>query len=352
MSCYFENTQRGKIIVEKQTDPDGSDQSFEFTASYQTNFFLKDDEQNDSGWLQPGTYSVGEIEPMGWDLTSATCDDGSDPSAIDLQPGETVLCTFHNLGRGDLKITKNVIWGGEPDPDQEFTICIVGPAPEPTEDCQVFSEANGWTSIWTDLAPGYYTLYEVDPGPYWKVSYAPESQELFVSAGQMAEGTVTNEQQYLAYTPGFWKNHGPSAPSGHNAWVYTTYTVTHEVCTPFPAACSTEAFWAHDGTPLFADVNLFDALSLQGGRDAVGGAEILLRHAVAALLNADLTGYLDDQGLLGGFLPYPKTVAEVISEVNAALETGDRQTMLELAAQLDGINNGGSDYFDWTWPKP
>ena len=37
-----------------------------------------------------------EIVPTGWVLTSATCDDGSDPSAIDLDPGETVTCVFIN----------------------------------------------------------------------------------------------------------------------------------------------------------------------------------------------------------------------------------------------------------------
>ena len=300
--------------------------------------------------LIPGDYTITENDPgPNWDVdinpSTVTVHPGDDPN----QATVTVTNTFLV---GSLTITKDVI--GAPDLPLNFEICISGPTyPTGKEEgaCHTFtSDLESYT--WDDLTPGTYTFFEIDPGPYWKVSYDPMSQELVVVAGQTVEGTVTNEQQYLAYTPGFWKNHGPSAPSGHNAWVYTTYTVTQEVCTPFPAACSTEAFWDETGTAVFGKVNLFDALSLQGGRDAIGGAEILLRHAVAALLNADLIGYLDDQGLLGGFLPYPKTVAEVISEVNAALETGDRQTMLDLAAELDKINNGGSDYFDWTWPKP
>jgi hypothetical protein len=54
-------------------------------------------------------YSVSEINiPAGWLLTSATCDDGSDPSAINLDPGETVTCVFSNRCRGDVDVTKTV----------------------------------------------------------------------------------------------------------------------------------------------------------------------------------------------------------------------------------------------------
>jgi hypothetical protein len=73
--------------------------SFEFSASYGPNFTLSDDETNNSGPLSPGVYSVSEINiPSGWNLTSATCDDGSDPSAIALGVGETVTCVFVNSG--------------------------------------------------------------------------------------------------------------------------------------------------------------------------------------------------------------------------------------------------------------
>ncbi len=118
--CVFTNTALlGTIIVEKQTDPDGSSQLFEFEPSWKANFTLSDGEQNVSTDLQPsssrgkgpksrpqgpggnGTYSVTEIVPAGWVLTSATCDDGSDPSAIDLGPGETVTCVFLNTEEFD-----------------------------------------------------------------------------------------------------------------------------------------------------------------------------------------------------------------------------------------------------------
>jgi hypothetical protein len=99
VTCVFTNTQEqpGVIIIEKQTYPDGSPQSFEFNPSYGPNFYLADDEMNNSGPLAPGTYSVSEINlPGRWDLLSATCNDLSDPSAIVLSAGETVTCTFIN----------------------------------------------------------------------------------------------------------------------------------------------------------------------------------------------------------------------------------------------------------------
>src|SRR5262249_11197296 len=43
VTCVFTNTQQGRIVVEKQTVPDGSAQLFEFDPSYSaTNFFLAD----------------------------------------------------------------------------------------------------------------------------------------------------------------------------------------------------------------------------------------------------------------------------------------------------------------------
>ena len=72
-------------------------QSFTFDPSYGPDFGLTDAAApNDSGFLDPGTYSVSETVPAGWDLTSATCSDGSNPASINLAAGETVTCTFTN----------------------------------------------------------------------------------------------------------------------------------------------------------------------------------------------------------------------------------------------------------------
>ena len=44
--------------------------------------------------------------PAGWDLTSATCDDGSPMTNISVCAGETVTCTFTNRKRGQINIHK------------------------------------------------------------------------------------------------------------------------------------------------------------------------------------------------------------------------------------------------------
>lgn len=44
----------------------------------------------------PGTYGVSETVLAGWQLDSANCSDGSPVTAIDLQAGENVTCTFTN----------------------------------------------------------------------------------------------------------------------------------------------------------------------------------------------------------------------------------------------------------------
>jgi hypothetical protein len=93
--CTFENTKQGTIVVAKETDPDGSSESFEFGTDYGPNFFLTDGGTNESAHLPPGTYSVSELTTSGW-TTAASCSDASAPSAIALDPGETVTCTFTN----------------------------------------------------------------------------------------------------------------------------------------------------------------------------------------------------------------------------------------------------------------
>ena len=75
---------------------------------------------------------------------------------------------------------------------------------------------------------------------------------------------------------------------------------------------------------------LLQALSFQGGSSNTAAARILLRAAVAALLNSASPD-----------VDYPLTTAQVIAEVNAALASNDRSTMLALASQLDSYNNLG-----------
>ena len=86
----------GQIIIAKETDPDGENQLFDFTASYTDTFQLADGQTHNSGPLAPGNYTVSENPTAGWSLTGATCDNGDTPDNIQLDAGETVTCTFNN----------------------------------------------------------------------------------------------------------------------------------------------------------------------------------------------------------------------------------------------------------------
>lgn len=113
--CTITNTRRGRIIVDKVTDPSGDPQSFSFAtfgAGY-NGFSLADQDIPNDQALSAGTYSVSEESIAGWDLTSATCLSNFEakkqtPENIALGAGETVICTFKNtLASPALQIQKS-----------------------------------------------------------------------------------------------------------------------------------------------------------------------------------------------------------------------------------------------------
>ena len=161
VTCTFENWKQGHIIVQKETDPDGDPTVFDFQGDGLGEWQLSDGQSHDTGPINPGTWFIQEIDiPAGWELTSATCDDDSDPSAIDLDPGETVTCTFVNTFVGGGEGTGNIVVEKQTTPDgatQQFPFTTTyGPA---------FSLADGEQSESGPLPPGTYTISElVAPG--------------------------------------------------------------------------------------------------------------------------------------------------------------------------------------------
>lgn len=116
-------------------------------------------------------------------------------------------------------------------------------------------------------------------------------------------------------TPGYWKQ------AHHQPWTGTGFTPSQNLSSVFtiPGSLSSFASWSLD-------------LALEGGGGAglSGAAQILFRAAVAALLNA---AHPD--------VDYPLSVSSITSQVNAALASGNRSTILNLAADLDSKNNLG-----------
>jgi hypothetical protein len=112
-------------------------------------------------------------------------------------------------------------------------------------------------------------------------------------------------------TPGFWKQ-----PQHLDSWVTYSPGQTLESVFDVPDAFGLD------------NVTLLAALDFEGGPTTADAAEVLLRQAVAALLNAASPD-----------VDYPLTEAQIIAAVNAALASGDRATILDLAEQLDTFNN-------------
>jgi hypothetical protein len=152
---------------------------------------------------------------------------------------------------------------------------------------------------------------------------AGQYSNLATASGTPAGGATATDQDPANYfgqvvgnqgcTPGYWKNHTSS-------WPPTGYSTSQKVKDVFTEAWRYPSGWA----------TLLEALGFGGGSGVNGAAEILLRAAVAALLNA---AHPD--------VAYPRIASQVLSDVNAALASFDRDTMLALAAQLDADNNRG-----------
>ncbi len=302
--------------------------------------------------VSAGSYTVSESAGAGTDLNDYISEIGGDCDAngdVSLDVDQEKTCTITNTRKGMLAVTKRVIWYGEPDPAQTFEICIKGlsyPTGSEPGACQIYDsfDAN-WeqTLYWYWLKPGSYTIDETNLGPNWKVTYDPKT--VTVNPGDEKTALVINEheQVYLAWTPGFWKNHTVNSPSGHDAWQFIGHDIEDPVCGVFASACG-QPYMDDLGNWIYDQTSMLDALSLPGGSSIIGASEILLRAAVAAYFDArfhEINGSF-------GFAPYPLSSVEVVALVNVALTGGASENMLSLAKTLDGYNKGGSEW----WPIP
>ena len=116
-------------------------------------------------------------------------------------------------------------------------------------------------------------------------------------------------------TPGYWKNH-PSS------WAASGLT---------PSQTVESVFNVPGSLPPYGDATLLQALAFKGGPDRAGAARILLRAATAGLLN-----------LSNPTIDYGGTLAMFKSRTNAALASGSRVRMINLATEFDNRNNQGN----------
>ncbi|MGD9030273.1 MAG: hypothetical protein PVG25_10705, partial [Anaerolineae bacterium] len=199
VTCTFTNAEQGHIVVDKVTDPSGSAQLFEFNPSWGSLFTLADaDPPHDSGPLSPGTYSVTETLPAGWDLTEILCQGGVTSTwttnvdthsvEIALAQGETVTCTFTNAEQGHIVVDK---------------------VTDPSGAAQAFQFNPSWGSPFAladsdtpvdsgPLSPGMYSVRETVP-PGWELTAvtctAGTYDNIVLDAGETVTCTFTNTRQ-------------------------------------------------------------------------------------------------------------------------------------------------------------
>lgn len=116
-------------------------------------------------------------------------------------------------------------------------------------------------------------------------------------------------------TPGYWKNHTEN-------WLEDDVSRSYETDQTLRSVFGVDS-----------DVTLLEALQGGGGKGVDGARKVLARAAVAAVLNAAHEG-----------LGYPLRrggATGLLTTVPSTWISGDRDAILALAAELDGLNNLG-----------
>ena len=159
-----------RIVIKKETDPeeDPNAGTFGYTTTgglSPSTFTLQDDGTRTYADISPGSYTVTEDDPTpGYDLTGLSCEvsTGGTSTAttslttrtatIDLDPAETVTCTYTNRKRGTIIVEKQT------DPDgltDSFGFTAASPLSPGT-----FSLLDDGTRTYSNLIPGTYTVDE------------------------------------------------------------------------------------------------------------------------------------------------------------------------------------------------
>jgi uncharacterized repeat protein (TIGR01451 family) len=227
------------IVVAKETAPDGSPQTFSFSGAITA---MLADGQSQDMTVAPGTHTVSELVPAGWDATAIRCEDPSGDStgsAVPVGPGgtasatfrviagETATCTFTNTQRGSVTLKKTT--NGVVDPTKDICFVLTGLTPALSEVGRcTFGDQDGVLE-WRNLVPGQYKICEA-PVPagftsFWKLDgeivtpYNPDASrtppedlgtrcyDFFISAGQARAFEVDNSRPGGdPRTIGYWKN--------------------------------------------------------------------------------------------------------------------------------------------------
>ena len=349
-----------KWLIDKSVDKTTVDMMFGSVATFNYSVKVTPDGYVDSGWVLGGTITI--VNPNNWeDFTVSvadTLDMGGTCTITEVAPyivpkSGSLLLHYTCVTTGTAtKNTATVTWDkalyatptGSASGDAAVTFAVV------KETNKVITVIDDKTNPALPVTLGTSDFFG---GPF-EFKYSLEkpgigggcvdytNTAMIKETAQEDKQTVTVCTRYWAFTPGFWKNHfDPN--NGHDAWVYTNYASNPLLGSVFNLG-DFGSQTPKGLTKTYAELTLLDALSLKGGTNTKGALEILLRAGTAALLNASFHEKM--HGTVVGY--FPKTSAEIIAMVNAAILSHDRDTMIAVAGQLDYWNNG-YHLIDWSW---
>ncbi|HLS43943.1 MAG TPA: SpaA isopeptide-forming pilin-related protein [Ornithinicoccus sp.] len=193
LKCTYYNEALADLTIVKQVNDEPGADDFDFSSTgglSPATFTLTPTGTDAAGedstgtayhGIATGSYTVDETVPTGWNLVSATCDNGDDPTtSIDLEAGDDVTCTFVNeRERGAIEITKTrkhqaAEGGTDVHADVDFTVTSTD---FPGVNVQVTTDEFGKACV-PGLLYGDYTVTETVPTGYEAVD---DEQDVTVS---------------------------------------------------------------------------------------------------------------------------------------------------------------------------
>ena len=155
--CTFTNIRRSAITVIKQVVGAAS-ADWAFSGGLGAFTLPAAGGQREFTLLPPGTYPIAETQIENWALGALTCLDpdfgtqvnlAAATATVDLDPGETVICTFANVANaGSITIVKQV--NGTPDTPWTFDTALG----------EFTVDAAGGSKVFANVTAGAYTVIE------------------------------------------------------------------------------------------------------------------------------------------------------------------------------------------------